>query len=239
MKRMCWILVLVLIVSFLSVTAYATEGKEENEYEKPILFRNAEWESPYDEVLKVLPDGVKMYGISGLDYWYKIEDRMYSESGDTYKAELGCYSSASSSSLKDAKVAGYEIAGLYLYFVYLPGEDGILVKDKDHTALIYAYYKLEPKDPDAVYADLVSKLTSLYGDVDLHQEKDPYISYEQNLWYGAEGTMVSLVREDYPSGNHYIYIKYGFSGADDLMESAYDAVVLEETLNAASNTDGL
>ena len=209
-------------------------------YDKPILFRNTEWGSSYAEVQASLPEGVRMYSLSEREYWHPIEDTMFDESSwDYYKAELGCYAYSQSSSMKSVKVAGYEVSSIYLFFVYEVGSNGLLIKDDAHTSFIYAYYKLEPKDPDAVYADLITKLTSLYGDVDVHQKKTPYISYELNLWYGADGTMVSIVREDYPSGSHYIYIKYGTKSADDLIKAAYDAVVLEESLNAASNTDGL
>ena len=209
-------------------------------HESPILFRNAKWGSNYSTVLSLLPEGVKMYSPKVSEYWRLTDDRMFDESSwDYYKAELGCYAYSKSSSMKNVKVAGYEVDTIYLYFLYEVGADGLLIKDDTHTSLMYAYYKLEPKDPDAVYADLVAKLTSLYGDVDLHQQRSPYITYEQNLWYGADGTMVSLVKEDYPSGSHYIYIKYGVSGADEQIKAAYDAVVLEETKNAASDTDGL
>ena len=209
-------------------------------HDSAILFRNANWGAAYSEVLEKLPEGVKMYAPKVSEYWRLTADRMFDDSSwDYYKAELGCYSYSKSSSMKNVKVAGYDVDTIYLYFLYTIDSNGLLVKDDDHTSLIYAYYKLEPKDPDAVYTDLVSKLTSLYGDVDLHQKKSPYTTYEQNLWYGADGTQVSLVKEDYPSGSHYIYIKYGFSGADEQIAAAYNAVVLEETQNAASNTDGL
>lgn len=210
-----------------------------DEYEKPILFRDAEWGISYPEVQAYLPDGVRISSTRTSEYWHPMKDVMYNENGDYYKAELGCYSYVQSSSKTDLKVAGYDVENIYLYFLYDIGQNGMLIKDDDHTSLIYAYYKLEPKDPEAVYSDLVTKLTSLYGDVDLHQKDSPYISYEQNLWYGANGTMVSVVKESYPSGSDYIYIKYGISSADEQIAAAYNAVVLEETQNAASSTDGL
>lgn len=212
-----------------------------DEYEKAILFRGIQWGATVSEVSAGLPEGVEMYGTKNSEYWYSMDNRMYDESmnGDSLKAEIGCYDFVRSRSLENVRVAGYQVSDLYLYYIYTPGENGLLVKDDEHTALIYAYYKLEPKDPESVFADLTKKLTGLYGDVDLHQKRTPYIAYEQNLWYGADGTMVSILKEDYPSGSHYIYIKYGFAGGDDLMAKAYDAVILEETLNAASNVDGL
>lgn len=233
MKKIIAVFVAIIMLQLFGVACAET-------HESPILFRGIQWGASHDEAIKALPEGVKTYGLMSEEYWHSTEERMFDESwSDYYKAELGCYEYAGSSSLENVKVAGYHITDLYFYYLYATGEDGLLVRDDAHTSLVYAYYKLEPKDPDAVYDDLVRKLTSLYGDVDLHQQKSLLITYEQNLWYGAEGTMVSLVREDYSSGSHYIYIKYSFSGADDLIARAYDAVILEEARNAALNTDGL
>lgn len=221
-----------------SETSPLVQPDENGIYPSPILFRGAEWGATSSEVAKVLPEDFNAYEWDISEYWYSTDEWMYRENKYEYKGKLGYYET-SLGSLENMKVAGYDIENVYIYYTYSVGEDGLLVRDIDHSALIYAYYKIEPKDPDAVYNDLISKLTSLYGDIDLHQAEKPYIAYEQNLWYGADGTMVSLVREDYPSGNHYIYIKYGFSGADQLLADAYEAAVYEESLFAASNTDGL
>lgn len=234
MKRIT-ICLLALLMLFASCCAIAEDG------EAPILFRGAEWGGTYADTIKALPKETKIRDLSTSEYWYDVDNWLYNENawGDTLKGELGGYTYVKSSSLKGMQVAGYDIDALYLYFAFVPGKDGLLVKDEKNTAFIFAYYKLEPKDPDAAYDDLLSKLTNLYGEVDLHQSDAPYISYEQNLWRGGNGTMVSLLREDYPSGSHYIYIKYSFAGANELMKKAYDALVLEETKNANSNTDGL
>ena len=236
MKKVISIL-LILVLLMVSCSAFAGD-----EHSEPILFRGAQWGSSLDEVKKFIPDGVKMRDLKITEYWYPMDSLMNdgNDWGSQYKAEMGGYSYAQSSSLKDVKVAGYDIEDLYLYFMYVPGEDGLLVKDDAHTALIYAYYKLEPKNPDAVYDDLISKLTSLYGDVDREESSTGLIDRKMSQWNGADGTMVSVFREDYSTtGSHYIYIKYGFKGGDDLMKAAYDATVLEESKGAASNVDGL
>lgn len=226
---------LVFVMLLASCFAYAEDGAA------PILFRGAEWGSTFDEAIKVLPEGSKVRDLNTTEYWYSVDNLLYNESvwDDSYKGELGGYTYVQSSSLKGLQVAGYDIEELKMYFVYTTGDDGLLIKDSDHTAFIYAYYKLEPKDPDAAYEDLLTKLTKLYGDVDVRQTDSSYIVYEQNLWDGGNGTKVSLLREDYPTGSHYIYIKYSFDGANDLMKKAYDALVLEESVNASSNVEGL
>lgn len=49
------------------------------------------------------------------------------------------------------------------------------------------------------------------------------------------------MREDYLNGSglYYIYIKYSFSRVGDLIASVYDAIILEDAMNVASNTDEL
>lgn len=230
-------LLLTLVLLLTSGAAFAGD-----EYAEPILFRGAAWGSSFQEVVKVLPEGVKMYDPKTSEYWYPMSDMMYDESGwgNQLKGELGCYAYAKSSSLKGVKVAGYEVEDLYLYFIFTPDSNGKLVKDDfSRTAFYYGYYKLEPKDPDAVFDDLVNKLSSIYGDIDEEKSNSSIIDDKMALWNGADGTMVSIFRQDYSSGSHYIYIKYGFTGGDDLMQAAYEAVVREETESAGSNIDGL
>ena len=235
MKRFSSV-ILVLMILFTFGSASAGES-----YSDPILFRGAEWGSTYADVQIVLPDGVSMRDLKTTEYWFPISEFMYDESGwgSQVKAEIGCYTYANSSSLKNVKVAGYDVEGLYLYFYYTPDESGNLVKDAKHTAFMYGYYKLEPKAPDAVYEDLVRKLSSLYGDVDEEISENFIIDKKMSLWNGADGTMVSIYKEDYSSGSHYIYIKYGFQGADNLRDAAYAAEVKAENESAASNTEGL
>ena len=236
MKRIASVLlILVLLIPCVAFAAVPLLGMP---HEEPILFRGIKWGATREEAAKALPAGLVMTETKTSEYWYSTSNMMFDESfNDYYKGELGCYEYTRSSNA--VQVAGYEVKDIYLYYAYHTGEDGLLIKDDEHTSLLYAYYKIEPKDPAAAYNDLIGKLTSLYGDVDFRQRSDSVITYTQNLWYGADGTMVSLVKADYSTGSHYIYIKYGFSGADDLLNAAYDAVVLEERLNAASNVDGL
>lgn len=234
MKRL-FVLLLALIMVSISVYAAADDV-----YSTPILFKKIPWGTSYTDAVKQLGN-ISMRDIRETEYWHTMDDFMYTEGGfSDYNAKIGGYAYASSSSLEGEKVAGYDIDDLYMYFVYVPGDDGLLIRDEDHTALIYAYYKINPKDLTAAYEDLTAKLTKLYGDVDGTQSDSFLITDNQNLWNGAEGTMVSLVSRDYEStGTKEIYIKYGFSGAEALMQKAYDAIALEESINAADNTDGL
>lgn len=204
-----------------------------------ILFRGVEWGSTFEEFKTGLPEGVKMSDLRTNEYWNTMESNMFTGNGHSTKGDLGAYAYAFSNTLDEVKVAGYAISDLYAYFIYRTDDNGLLVRDDAHTALIYAYYEIEPKDPDAVYSDLLEKLSSVYGNITETNKEDKSTYSEQNIWRGADGTMVSAVRIDYSSGNHVIFIKYGFTGGDDLIAAAYEAAILEETKNAGSSTEGL
>ena len=213
------------------------------EYGQPILFRGLAWGCGYDEAVKAMPAGVKFFDLQEEEYWSPMYDMMYE--GFNWEQQIRgtiggqCY--AKWSSLDGVKVAGYQLADLDLYFVYVPDNNGKLVRDNGHLALIQGVYKFEPKDLDAAWEDLLAKLTRLYGDVDRSESSDGsgFIDTKMCQWNGADGTMVSLMAQDYTSSSKYIYIKYGFSGGDQLMKNAYDALVRAETEDAAGDVDGL
>ena len=74
----------------------------------------------------------------------------------------------------------------------------------------------------AVFDDITAKLTSLYGDVDFTYEteegnwKGKKAKRTSNVWYGANGTMVSV--------SYFVgwgtTINYSYEGADELLKNA-------------------
>ncbi len=134
-------------------------------------------------------------------------------------------------------VAGYPVVETGIYFAYVPGENGIIDHDNPETALYYAYYSIEPLDMSAVYEDLKTKLTSLYGDPVDGKASDIGGKYETRYisWFGSNDTVLSLVW----NGNKYIVIKYGWLGGNQLLKNAYDALVLEERITDTDNVNGL
>lgn len=227
-------LVLALIMVLASTSALA-------QYDKPILFRGVEWGVTHNEAVKSLPAELNWWALDVSSSVYPVEHALYDEGRDYFNGEVGGYVSPRSSSIGKANltVAGYAVDDVTLRYAFIPNADGTLSKSSDTAKLYYAYYKLDPKDPDAAYADLTTKLTTLYGDPDRSFTKSPYISYEYTIWYGADDTVLCLEREDYPSGSHYIYIKYATLKGNEWLSTAYDALVYEETKNAGSNLDGL
>ncbi len=233
MKRLIRILFIALmIMGLVSVAVAETTGIES------IKFRGIDWGTPATELDAKLGD-VKLYSWSDTDSSNSTINFLYDGDDDYYDGAITARAYARSSSLKDLKVAGYAVENLYVYCVYVPGADGLLTKELKDTALVKAYYKMDTKDPDAAYDDLLAKLTGLYGDVYLSTSKSPYISYTYNVWKALDGSMVCLEKRVYPSSGTEIFIKYASGDADVLQEKAYNALVLQETKDAASNTDGL
>ena len=207
----------------------------EDEYEKPILFRGISWGASYKDAMEALPEG-RVFAAYGTN-WYKLDDFLRVASaeaaifaGETLGVAYGG-DSTRNSSIGEMKVAGYPIREVYLYFIGQSDSKGHLATDDDHLSLVYASYALDVTQTDAVYEDLLNKLASIYGDVDQHREEEGLL---QNLWRGAEGTVVSLVNT-----KGKVYIRYGFSGADALIETAHQVLNYGEVLVAGSDTDGL
>lgn len=213
------------------------------EYAEPILFRGIEWGSSYSDVLKNLSFQKEEIGFAlYMIVWSPIENMMFLDLDSKYSAPLGIEQSFHP---KDFKVADYLIDTVFIRCILLPDDNGLLKKNIDDAALIYASYDFKTEEPDKAFKDLTDKLTYLYGDVDKHDYDTisvsyalPSIKYEQNLWKGADGTMVSLVKSEFDKSGS-ISIKYGYKGADLLMEQAFDAFRKGEVLNGNYNTDGL
>ena len=231
--------VILLVMSLCFVIMCVSFASAEGSNNVLITFRGIEWGTPVGDISDKIPDGVKFFNPDLVSQLVSAKNFLYDGNNDYYKGPVAYSVSARSSSLKNMKVAGYEVSGMYMYFAIVPGADGLPTENVSDSALVMAYYKIEPKDPDAAYEDLCTKLTGLYGDADYSYEKSPYITYKYTVWYGSDGSAVSLVKEDYPSGSHYIYIKYAAANADEVLKKAYDALVLKESKEAASNVDGL
>lgn len=209
--------------------------------DKEILFRNLPWGTTLADTPALL--GVDLTDPYDWKYWYSVEDQMFNQSGNIrHEGELGVYCSVGYSARKDMKVAGYALDDVDLYYLYIPDADGMLIRDAEHLGLYFASYKLDVKDPKAAYEDLTGKLTGLYGDPASTQHDDGYgyIVSDQLLWTGANGTLVSLVMQDYPDNNMTnLYIKYGTLSGNDMLDTAFTAAQAEESRNAEGDTDGL
>lgn len=225
------------VICLLMFTCFHTVSAEEAAL-NPILFRGIEWGTSYSEVLAKLPAKMKFYDLKS-DSNFTISSSMLGESKGYFDGHVTGYTSARSSSLEGIRVAGYELSGLRLRFAWVPGNDGLIVEDNDHTALFFAEYEISPKDLDSVYADLTKKLTSLYGEPAATKTDGFIINETYTIWYGGNKTMLVLLSNEYSSGSKEILIRYGTTEGDEWLQKAYDALILKETLEAASSVDGL
>lgn len=226
----------VLLSICMLVACYSAFAEEANG--KPILFREIEWGSSLPEVISKLPTEIKLNNLRP-DSSYHVEDAMTDGQKNYFDGHVVGYTYARSSSLEGIKVAGYELSGLRLRFAWVPDENGLIVEDDNHTALFFAEYEIEPKDLDAVYADLTTKLSSIYGEPVSTKTSGSIIDYVYTVWNGGNGTMLALVSEVYSSGSKNIYIRYGTTEGNTWLQNAYNALILQETMEAASNIDGL
>ena len=201
--------------------------------EKEILFRGFPWGVSYTEFTEALSEresGALQHTIWGYDFDY----RMLGTGSNGGCDDIGFYVKTYLPS--GERVAGYPVKCIYASFVYPAGEDGFLVREKENASLIEADYYIDiygAEEQDLAFEDLTQKLTRLYGDCDYQSEGN---SNQHSVWYGANGTMVTLVDNSSHNGNTYtIEIRYSSEGAKELREQAQAAYDYEFSLN----TEGL
>lgn len=230
---------LTVFATCLLILASVCVASAEESATKPILFRGIEWGSSYTEVLAQFPAEIRFFNTSYDGTSYNVRYKMLDESRHYYDGNVSRKASAYSSSLENLNVAGYELSDLDLCFAWIPGDDGLIVEDDDHTALFFAEYEISPKDLDAAYSDLTAKLSSLYGEPVSTKTSGFTIKETYTVWYGGNNTMLVLLKEEYSSGSKYIKIRYGTTDGDTWLQTAYDALILKESLETVSNIDGL
>lgn len=233
MKRFVSLL-LFLCVCF-SLTTVCAESVNEP---SPILFRGIPWGTNLPTAEAAL-EGISWSNPS-VDYAGDVEHNVLEDGSIKFTDYVSAKVYAHSSSLKGMKVAGYELSGINMHFAYTTDETGVLPKDVEHTALVFAEYEIKPKDIEFVMNDLSSKLTKTYGDPSGHRTTGRSITYDIYYWKGLNDTIVSLVGQSYSSGSSEITIRYSFFGADELYQKAMDALAYEEMLNTdTEDTSGL
>ncbi len=230
-KTICLVLTLLLLVPCFAALAEAAEEPATEIYAKPILFRGIPWGSTWEEAQKAFPEGIE-FDVSGYKGFSSAEKYLLWNSNTIYSDEI-LGNRYITTALNGLKVAGYPLSEIQLFFLGTSDGNGNLITDETHSALIYTQYYFGPfKSKSArneAFADLLDKLTALYGDIDVSRtDKSAY------LWYGADGTMVSLINS---SGTAFM-IRYGFSGADEMIELAHQILNYGDVLDT-SNTDGL
>lgn len=220
MKR-CFMFLMIFTLCISIITQCMAEEKENKE---PIVFRGLEWGSSWPVVEKTLSDQLKYNHRSLWDNWETAEFYIYyNQDKKWYSETLGVLVVLSPVNRSEFKVAGYSVKETGVYFIYTPDEkSGLLVYDDEHTALVRGYYRIKSETPVIVYEDLVKKMTALYGQPE-YEHGGSGNKIVTPVWRGEGGTMVSVQLEE---SLQQVYIRYSYSGANDLMQTAHDALLL-------------
>lgn len=140
---------------------------------------------------------------------------------------------------KNTNVAGYS-ATIDTRFIF-PIEDGIIIRNNELAQLYRAAYWISDdyKDLPAIYEDLESKLTSIYGTP--HDASDK--KYFTKEWSDKSGNQISLSAS---TSTYNITITYVASDAEERVAAIKEAITNEEIrkeqldrLNNSNNVDGL
>ena len=216
MKKLM-ILVFILALLFVCGSVMADPSEE------PILFRGIPWQASVTDALQEFNDW-KGYGNGGPSYEYQINGLRDAER----IREIGFARIVQPGGVN---VAGYPVRNIVLQFVFSVDEHGLLDRSEENAKYCYAYYEIAEKETDAVIEDLKFKLSLKYGDID----ETPTDSC--NVWWGAEGTVVSLWPDHSweDNSNRPIYINYSSSGCRQLLVEAKNALDYEFSLD----TEGL
>ena len=138
----------------------------------------------------------------------------------------------------DKTVAGYTIKSCSMYFI------GVLKDEKyafseDDSALYAATYVIENSNVQSVREDLITKISSIYGEPDSTRYMEPdSMEQEYIYWYGANDTVLVLTSNN--SGK--ITISYVWLGGEELLNAALNSTnkkESEESVYGNGNTDGL
>jgi hypothetical protein len=218
---------------------------EEPAETKPITFRGIEWLSSRTDPEAALADE-------------QIEDRAYMSdrhSIDWPEGSYEWYGSSHKDTLRiedggwcgmysGVTVGGYAPSYSYAYYIYPVLPDGSLNKSDESAQLYLGLYDYEGGDfenIDAVFDDLSTKLSSLYGECSENNDDD----YKRKMWTDSDGNKVILINR---ISNKYPRVKllYESGRADELLTDVEEAINKEnaaaqesERLANASNTDGL
>lgn len=200
MKRILTLFIILVICC--SVIISSAEAKE-------ILFRDIPWGSN----LNFFKESIGMENfdpyISYLDLWSRWND-VYFSSSDITKYETGyCFMSGDDCNLS---VAGYKVFTFGAEFVFGITDEGKLDRSKDAVCLAEADYSFKSEDTEKTYEDLKNKLTSIYGDFEVENDKSI-------IWKGDNNTAVRLLRSE-----NLVYIRYGKEDLEEQMHQVEELI---------------
>ena len=235
MKRIIALLML-LILFIAPVTSLAEQ--------KPIQFRGIEWGSSYSDVDSILnKEGISLS--SNFENFHKnLDSLIYEESGSF---DIAAAFSSSTFILENTSVAGYTVDDVTAYFAYREIDINTNLPNKENAIFFSAKYNFgEIVDYDAVYDNLLTKLSHIYGEPNDKREKSIVAAWNfvWYVWYDEFGNGIALRRETFDGHLDEITLWYFSANADELIQNSYDLVkahALEEEAKkyGLDNLEGL
>ena len=218
--------------------------------DKELLFRDIPWGLSYNEIEEEYLGEYRFMPLHGDFIKTMCVDQVLM--GDNYSKnfEYSDINLICSLSVGEIGVAGYKADSVHMYYAFLP-IDGYLEYELADTSLYGASYTIKPINLADVSADLLEKLTSLYGDPqyitkDTDLDKVLYTNY---CWVGLNGTELVLQTRNTSSctdddEQDEIEIAYAWRHGDTLLQNASDAIkrrITEEEKDTidSDNVDGL
>lgn len=152
---------------------------------------------------------------------------------DLIETDIGACATAN---IDNMNVAGYSVKSCKMYFIGVL-KDGKCAFSEDDSALYAASYVIENSNVESVREDLITKISSVYGEPDSIRYMEPDTMEQENIyWYGANDTMIVLKPR-----NEQVSIQYVWLGGEELINAVLNAdkQVEENGVYGDGNTEGL
>lgn len=236
--------VLLTSVSIISM-AIAVYAEDNSTTETHFTFRGIPWDTARADAEQLLEDdGAEKNWETSDVYRLSAVDLLHVTSGDEVVDGGGC-----NVTYQDLTVAGYTPSRTRACYLYQIDENGQIDKTNDTSQFYMGLYEFENddfSDMEAIYNDLLTKLTSLYGDGNIDQgETSPY--FWTDTWTDNDGNVIQLLINGMEDGEHQeISLTYIAADADARLDAMEDALDAEAAANEAkqresnkNNTSGL
>lgn len=222
----------------------------ENISEKEIVFRDIPWGTNYETVEQTYGE-MNWVTIYGEEFVTPSVDAVLLDNDyagiDFENKDINIIASALN---EETEVAGYTTSDIDLYFSYNV-ENGKILRTENGSSLYGAKYTIEPSDLESATADLIEKLSSLYGEPYKNSTDSDMFGniMEYTYWKGANNTELVLKSQDSSSDESGIYsdkitISYAWRNGDNLLQEASDTIATEKGSDESSvygneSVDGL
>ncbi|MBQ9265161.1 MAG: hypothetical protein IJ189_13265 [Clostridia bacterium] len=231
----------VLLLSFLLASQHLSACGEE------ILFRGIPWLSSLTEVQASFGEEVPIDAVDEMQMlFYSKINGDFSNASDGFAPYPSGWVAFAPLSWYDVKVAGLEVKDMYIYCCY-GIEDDHLLKDADSSQFYLASYSFGTNNKAEAYLELISKLSSLYGEGNEQTDDQSYLPGETFMdhsvkWEGDNHTAAVLSYRGLQSDDgEMIYdilqLTYGKTDSDTLIQAICDLSESAAVNAKAQHTD--